>query len=182
MTLSLCIEINAATRCTAPIKGERRCIAIATLTAFFALPSPSIESSYLNVGTDFATNGERHVLERLRKADFRLAVDGGAHLGDWSFQLLERWRHCHIDAFEVAPETVKRLSAKADEHPDRGRLTIHGIGLSDRVGSQAMYFPPDSADLTCDIPRHETLPSIPFVAQTTTLSAICEDHRIRSTS
>jgi len=148
---------------------------------FFALPSPSIESFYLNVGTDFATNGERHVLERLRKADFRLAVDGGAHLGDWSFQLLERWPHCHIHAFEVAPETVKRLSAKADERPDRGRLTIHGIGLSDRVGSQAMYFSPDSADLTCDIPRHETLPSIPFVAQMTTLSAICEDHRIRST-
>src|SRR5215469_16543658 len=97
---------------------------------FFALPSPSIESFYLNVGTDFATNGERHVLERLRKADFRLAVDGGAHLGDWSFQLLERWPHCHIHAFEVAPETVKRLSAKADERPDRGRLTIHGIGLS----------------------------------------------------
>ena len=139
-----------------------------------------IESSYLNVGTDFATNGERHVLERLRKADFRLAIDGGAHLGDWSFQLLERWPHCHIHAFEVAPETVKRLSAKADEHPDRSRLTIHGIGLSDRVGSQTMYFFPDSADLTCDIPRHETLPSIPFVAQTTTLSAICAHHRIEA--
>lgn len=139
-----------------------------------------IESSYLNVGADFATNGERHVLERLRKADFRLAVDGGANLGDWSFHALELWPNCNIHAFEVARQTAKRLGARAEQHPERGRLTIHSVGLSDHVGGQTMYYFPDSSELTCDMPRHETLPSIPFLAEMTTLSAICAEQGIEA--
>jgi FkbM family methyltransferase len=136
------------------------------------------ESSWRNETTDFSINGEQVVLERLKPADFRLAIDAGANLGEWSHTVLQLWPNCRVKAFEVAPEVYRGLAAGAGPLTDRKRADVYGIGLSDQPGVQTMYYFPDHPWLTCDIPRHESYKSVSFQAELTTLDAFCEEHKI----
>ena len=134
------------------------------------------ESAWRNEGSEFSENGERFVLAQLAAADFRVAIDAGANLGQWSLAAVDLWPNCHIHAFEVAPETFKALEQKTCLQ--RSRLALHGMGLSDEPGTQTMYYFPQHSQLTCDTPRHESYESVPFDAKLTTLDAFCQDNKI----
>ena len=131
------------------------------------------ESAWRNEGADFASNGEHAVLQRLTPADFSLAIDVGANVGDWARGALQCWPNCRMHAFEVAPRTHEALVAAFLSSPVRGRIEFHALGLSDLPGDQTMYYFPDHDKLTCDTPRHEGLPAVPFEAHLTTLDAFC---------
>jgi FkbM family methyltransferase len=139
-----------------------------------------VESAWRNEGSDFANNGERFVLRRLREAKFTLAIDVGANLGDWSCEALELWPYCRIHAFEVAPRTYDELNRRILSSPDRERISLHGVGLSERAGTETMYYFPDCPQLTCDIQRHGSYRSIPFEARMTTLDEFCIEHRVET--
>jgi FkbM family methyltransferase len=137
------------------------------------------DAAWRNEGSDLGSNGERFVIDRLRRADFRLAIDAGAHTGDWSLQALSAWPTCQvIHAFEVAPRTFDELADARMRSEDRARLIVHPQGLSDSAGKQTMYFFPEDPQLTCDIARHDSRKSVPFEATLTTLDAFCSEKGI----
>jgi FkbM family methyltransferase len=138
------------------------------------------ESAFRNEGSDFATNGEKFILERLKPADFRLAIDVGANLGDWCGAALRLWPNCRIHAIEVAPETYKLMEADSGLLANRGRVELHAVGFSDQPGVQTMYYFPDHHELTCDIPRHGSYKAVPFEANLTTLDVFCREHNIET--
>jgi FkbM family methyltransferase len=139
-----------------------------------------IESAWRNEGSDFESNGEKFVLRRLQAAEFKLAIDAGANLGDWFCEALDLWPNCRVHAFEVAPETYKHLETRVASFPNRDRVTLHPFGVSDQAKSETLYYFPDNPQLTCDIPRHASYTSIPFEAKMITLDAFCADNGITS--
>jgi FkbM family methyltransferase len=137
-----------------------------------------VESAWRNEGSDFASNGERFVLQRLRAANFRMAIDGGAHLGDWFCEALDLWPSCYAHAFEVAPPIYDQLKVRILSYAHKDRVSLHELGLSDEAGVQTMYYFPDCPQLTCDIPRHGSYKSVPFQANLITLDRFCNEHQI----
>lgn len=138
------------------------------------------ESAWHNEGGDFSSNGESAILGRLKPADFRLAVDVGANVGDWTRAALRLWPNCRVHAFEVAPRTHARLEATFRSSPLRSRVELHEIGLSDQPGLETMYYFPDHDTLTCDVPRHDGYTADPFQANLTTLDAFCAERGIEA--
>jgi FkbM family methyltransferase len=136
------------------------------------------EAAWHNEGSQFASNGERCVLERLAAARLRLAFDVGANVGHWSEAVAGLWPDCRVHAFEVAPETFAVLQARLA--PLAGRVTCHQLGLSDRVGPQPMYYFPDAPELTGDTRRHVQQRSIEFEADLSTLDAFCRAQGIEA--
>lgn len=134
------------------------------------------ESAWHNEGADFTTNGEKFVLERLRSADFRLAIDVGANVGVWVHSALSLWPNCRAHAFEVAPRTYAVLEAATRDRMLEARIVRHDIGLSDRAGTQTMYYYPEQSELTGESDRH--VGGIPFEARLATLDGFCHEHGI----
>ena len=137
-----------------------------------------VESAWHNEDADFETNGERFALERLRAAEFKVALDVGANVGQWTNAALALWPHCHIHAFEVAPKTFAGLEANARTWSGADRAHLHPFGLSDAAGTLPMYYYPDRHELTSDTPRHDGLTMVPFEAPVTTLDQFCSDRRV----
>lgn len=138
------------------------------------------ESAWHNECADFSSNGEKFVLDRLKSADFRLAVDVGANVGDWTEAALGLWPNCRVHSFEVAPWTHETLEAAFCSSSLKSRVELHEVGLSDQSGEQTMYYFPDHDKLTCDIPRHEGYKAVPFEARLTTLDAFCAKRGIEA--
>jgi FkbM family methyltransferase len=137
-----------------------------------------VESAYANEGSDFASNGEAMVLERLAPADPRTAFDVGANEGDWLMGALRVWPRCHVHAFEVAPATGRRLAERVAGSGQADRVTVNALGLSDAAGVQPMYFFPGHPELTCDMPRHEDREAIRFDAALETGDAYVARHGV----
>jgi FkbM family methyltransferase len=138
------------------------------------------DAAWRNEGSDLASNGERFVIDRFRLANFQIAVDAGAHTGDWCLQALSTWPTCRIHAFEVAPKTFEGLARARDASTHAARLSVHPIGLSNGAGTRTMYYFPDEPQLTCDIPRHGTRKSVPFEAILTTLDEFCRSKHVEA--
>jgi FkbM family methyltransferase len=139
-----------------------------------------VDSAWRNEGSEFASNGERFVLQRLKHVGFRLAIDAGANLGDWSREALALWPNCKVHAFEVAPATFEGLEAGIHCYRHRDRIKLHQVGLSDQPSVQTMYYYPECPQLTCDIHRHDRYKAVPFEANLTTLDDFCDTHQIGS--
>jgi FkbM family methyltransferase len=138
-----------------------------------------VESAYANEGSNFESNGERFLLHGLRSANFRLAFDVGANLGDWLAEALDVWPNCYIHAFEVAPYTFQRLSHRVQSQPGHSdRVALNGAGVSDHAGVQQMYYFPEHPELTCDLPRHPTYDAIAFDAPMLILDDYCHGKSI----
>jgi FkbM family methyltransferase len=136
------------------------------------------ESAWRNEGSDFPSSGEKFVLERLKSADFRLAIDVGANMGVWFQAALELWPNCRVHAFEVAPDTYKLLEDANRSPMNRARVVLHGVGLSDQPGIQTFYYFPDYPELTCDMLRHECYEAVPFQANLATLDEFCLQQKV----
>ena len=137
-----------------------------------------IESAWHNDDPDFATSGERFVLERLRTADLRLAVDVGANAGEWTRSALALWPNCRVHAFEVAPDTFAQLEREMAQSGVQGRAQTHAIGLSDAPGTQRLYFYPDHPKLTADVARHKGEREVPIDVRMETLDDFCSEQGI----
>ncbi len=134
------------------------------------------DAAWRNEGTNFARNGERTALERLKPARLRLAFDVGANVGHWSEAVAGLWPDAQIHAFEVAPQTFAELEARLAPLADRVRC--HRLGLSDRIGPQPMYYFPDAPQLSSDTRRHVEQRAVEFEAELTTLDAFCRAESI----
>ena len=94
-----------------------------------------IDDACSNVGLDIADDGEMDLLRRLVPLGFRTAVDAGAHTGDWSLRAAECWPAVAIHAFEVAPETYRRLDAAVSVSSARDRIVLNECGLGESTGT-----------------------------------------------
>lgn len=137
-----------------------------------------VESAYENEGSDFDSNGERTLLEKLHSFDFRTAFDVGANFGDWTEKAITVWPRCHVHSFEVAPSTFDRLSQRLCSPEHRDRLTLNCLGLSDQEGVSRMYYYPDHPELTCESPRHQRYEAVPFDAGFAAGDRYCDDRKI----
>ncbi len=137
-----------------------------------------VESAWHNEGADFEANGERELLHKLRRADFRIAFDVGANMGDWSKEALDLWPECHVHAFEIAPQTFASLEGRTQSWPQKERCHLHRYGMSDVPGTLTMYFYPERHELTCDAPRHHGLKVEPFEANVSSLDLFCRESAI----
>jgi FkbM family methyltransferase len=138
------------------------------------------ETAWRNEGADLTVNGERFVLERLKAAQFQIAIDVGANVGDWTIEVIERWPTCTVHALEVAPETFEQLQNRITTHEDSLRVKCHQIGLSDRARHQTMYYFPDHPTLTGDSRRHHEYRAVPFDATLATLDDFCGEQGINA--
>jgi FkbM family methyltransferase len=139
-----------------------------------------VESAYWNEGSSFQLNGEYNLVQKLRQANFRTAFDVGANCGDWLMASLIAWPQCRVHAFEVAPLTLHGLQDRLEKSPEGDRATLNSYGLSDTTGEQTMFYFPEHPDLTCDLPRHEALRSIPFDARLSTGDQYAEEHSMET--
>lgn len=137
-----------------------------------------VDQAVENDGSDFEINGEKDLLRKLNKADFRTVLDIGANVGNWSSVALAAWPNCHVHAFEVAPNTFADLKRALQTPEFSSRTTLNELAVSDTNGTQTMYYFADSPELTCDMPRHESLTSVPFECKVTTLSDYCRNNGI----
>jgi FkbM family methyltransferase len=133
-----------------------------------------VEAAYSNHGSDLRSNGELNLIRRLSSAHFQQAMDVGANCGDWLMAALAAWPACRVHAFEVAPETFRQLSQRVHASGYAERAILNPVGVSDRSGSEPMYFFPEHPDLTCDLPRHEKYEARMFDARLLTLDEYCQ--------
>jgi FkbM family methyltransferase len=137
-----------------------------------------VEDAYENEEWDMAASGEAALLDRLAPAQFRIALDVGAHLGGWSLEALRVWPSVRVHAFEVAPPTFERFARRVTDSSLSDRVTLNCLGLSDRAQVGEMYFYPEHPHLTCDRPRHTTHRATPFQAQLQAGDMYLAEHRI----
>lgn len=106
-----------------------------------------LHQGYENLDYEFASNGERRVLERLMEAgDVSVIFDVGANVGDWSRLVCELFPGAAVHCFEIVPKTHERLAAVL---AGNANVHVHGVGLSDQAGETYVnYVPGGSAGAT----------------------------------
>lgn len=93
-------------------------------------------SGYLNYDHDPTHNGEYNLLRRLRGSGLRVFFDVGANQGDWSNFVISNFPDADVHAFEIVPNTYKRLRRQVDS-----RVNANDFGMSDVNGKcQAMVY------------------------------------------
>ncbi len=102
------------------------------LVRYFARKCARFMECYENDSNyDFATNGERFVLQVLARHDFRTILDVGANVGDWSRMAHELFPSATIHSFEILRPTYEVLVAATRHMP---RIKANACGLLDHTG------------------------------------------------
>lgn len=84
-----------------------------------------------------ARNGERWLLESIRKEPIRTVLDVGANVGSWSLMAVDRLPEATIYALEVIPGTGAELRARVGGHP---RIKCFDLGLAAETGTLTMQY------------------------------------------
>ena len=84
-----------------------------------------------------ARNGERWLLETLRKEPIRAVLDVGANVGTWSLMAADRFPEATIYALEVVPNTAATLRANVARHD---RIRCFNIGLAAHTGTLSLRY------------------------------------------
>ncbi|MGH8218748.1 MAG: FkbM family methyltransferase [Steroidobacteraceae bacterium] len=98
-----------------------------------------------NVDFEMHRNGELRVLEIMSRGKPRCLFDVGANKGDWTATARRLIPACTIHAFEIVPETFKRLEARL------GRLAsvhLNDCGLSSQAEQIEIHLGPTSDTAT----------------------------------
>jgi FkbM family methyltransferase len=84
-----------------------------------------------NFDYDTSRNGERALLHALQPFRPRTVFDVGANLGEWALAAAQILPSASVHAFEIVPETARRL---ADATRGHARIQVNAIGLADEPG------------------------------------------------
>ena len=98
-----------------------------------------LAQGYLNAFHNFeynaSRNGEARVLRCASGAGLRVVLDVGANIGQWSRLAVECSPDAEIHAFEIVPETARRLAATPGVH------RVNAFGLGGRAESVEVRVP-----------------------------------------
>ena len=130
-----------------------------------------VEQQYHNESGDSATNGEYDLLQKLQCEDFRIVIDVGANVGDWSVVAAQCWPSCRVHAFEIVPQIFADLQETVKISACQN-ITAVNNGLGNEQGKIQIHYYPEHPDLSCEGPRHN-YHSIVVDATTTTLVDYC---------
>jgi FkbM family methyltransferase len=86
-----------------------------------------------------ARNGERWLLEALRRESIRTVLDVGANVGTWSLMAADLFPEATIYALEVVPDTATTLRERA---ASRDRIKCFNLGLAAHTGTLALHYHP----------------------------------------
>ncbi|MCU4179037.1 FkbM family methyltransferase [Bosea sp. BH3] len=89
------------------------------------------KKTYNNLNYDMETNGEFHVLDKLKKVGVKTIFDVGANKGDYTRACLSRFSDATIHAFEIAPPTYQKLKKNVSSE----RVVLNEFGLSNAAGA-----------------------------------------------
>jgi FkbM family methyltransferase len=92
--------------------------------------------SYNNLDYDIDTNGERHVLDCLKKTNVRTVFDVGANAGAYTRACISRFKSAEIHAFEIAPPTCEKLTHSLAS----SRAKVNNFGLSNSEGAVDLHY------------------------------------------
>lgn len=97
-----------------------------------------LHRGYENLSYDFYSNGESRVL-RLLSADsgVKTVFDVGANTGEWSTMAIRIFPDAQVHAFEIVPHTA---DCYRDNTSGLRQICFNSIGLSDREGSEQVFF------------------------------------------
>ncbi|MCK6453628.1 MAG: FkbM family methyltransferase [Alphaproteobacteria bacterium] len=109
--------------------------------------------AFENCNYDMATNGEAWLLGCLAPLRPRVVLDVGANVGDWSALAAATLPGAAIHAFEIVPDTFRRLQQRAAALG--GRVVANPFGLSDRAGEVEVNVVPDDSTLSSVVKLHE---------------------------
>lgn len=89
-----------------------------------------------------ARNGERWLLDTLRRESIRTVLDVGANVGTWSLMAADRFPEATVYALEVVPETAASLRARVGHHD---RIKCFNLGLADHTGTLSVRYHPTAS-------------------------------------
>ncbi len=160
--------------------------ALALLTHYCSQPI-SIEphqATNRNLGYDqcnMQTNGESHVIRHLIKSKMTV-LDVGAHVGDWTREILRINNHVKIYAFEPIVQNYQELRKKFEANRT---VSTFNLALSDNSSNDSMFFydTPKASKLSSFFHRpilDSSLHAIPheIMVTTITLDAFCKQHKM----
>jgi FkbM family methyltransferase len=84
-----------------------------------------------------ARNGERWLLQSLRREPIRTVLDVGANVGSWSLIAAELLPQATIYALEVVPNTAATLRARVGSHD---RIKCFSLGLAAETGTLSLQY------------------------------------------
>jgi len=125
-----------------------------------------------NLNYDIRTNGERRLLQSLRRFPVTTVVDAGANRGVWAQEALAAFPSATVHAFEIVPQTFALLQSALGANP-RARLVDKG--LSDADNTVEVNYAPDNTTISSIIPVaaiHKT-EFVRVAAQVTSGDAYC---------
>ncbi|HLP77151.1 MAG TPA: FkbM family methyltransferase [Candidatus Paceibacterota bacterium] len=94
--------------------------------------------AYENRSFDMQSNGEEWCVKKIATLKPRCIFDVGANVGDWVELCKAEAPDATIHAFEIAPDTFKKLKQRVGES---SKLHLNPFGLSDREAEIELYFP-----------------------------------------
>tara|TARA_B110000259_G_scaffold83405_1_gene97359 strand:- start:57 stop:896 length:840 start_codon:yes stop_codon:yes gene_type:complete len=78
----------------------------------------------------FEKNGEKNIIKKLKKQNFKIIFDVGANRGDWTSVALNFFESAFVHSFELSPNTFKKLS----QNIVNKRAILNNFALSNTEG------------------------------------------------
>jgi FkbM family methyltransferase len=90
-----------------------------------------------NIPNSHQINGERWLLERTGRFNFRTMLDVGANVGVWTRSALTNHPHAVVHCFEIVESTFQLLQSNLTPYADR--VVVNPMGLLDHAGIVDVY-------------------------------------------
>lgn len=132
-----------------------------------------------NYNYDFATNGEKRVVDVLARFDPRIVIDVGANVGEWSRLAAQTFEHAIVHAFEIVPRTFEVLRSSCE---GIAAIVLNNTGLDEQPGEVAVNVVGGGGKLSSAYPRDPALGAVDETVpcKVTTLDAYIEEQGITS--
>jgi len=87
---------------------------------------------YEEFSYNFSKNGEKRVLDKLSKYNFKTILDVGANTGDWTAIAQKSFPKCSFHLFELSKETFFNLNKRFN---NKKNISLNNIALSNIIGN-----------------------------------------------
>ena len=137
----------------------------------------AIIGARLGTSTNFATNGERWLIEHIAPRS-KFFIDVGANVGNWSREFASRMPGIARGiAFEPSPATAAELLSRS---ADCDGVEIVECAISDQSGKATFYAETNCGETSSLIQDHSQIDAKPLLVRLSTLDAEITKRKISS--
>ena len=135
----------------------------------------AILAARLGTSINFATNGERWLIEQVAPRS-KFFIDVGANVGNWSREFASRMPGIARGiAFEPSPATAAELRARLADYDG---VEIVECAISDRSGKATFYAETNCGETSSLIHSHSQIDAKPLLVRVSTLDAEIPNGRL----